>query len=100
MTDPVLQMIDRMRAAQRPELLKLLARTITEMTILGRSYYDEQGCVSHLRQTNEAIHRLAGHLRDLCDPDEAFTESRADGVRNILALLHPSSVSRIHGLKA
>ena len=58
-------MLDRMRAAQRPELLKLLARTITQITILGRDYYDDEDSISHLRQTNEAIHRLAGHLRDL-----------------------------------
>jgi len=99
MSDIARQLVDRMHTSQRAELLKLLARTITEITILGRDYYDDEDCVDHLRQTNEAIHRLAGHLRDLCNPDEAFTESRADAVRHVLALLHPSSVDRIHGIK-
>jgi hypothetical protein len=68
MGNEVLQVIDRMRAAKRPELLLLLAAAITEITIFGRAHYDGEDALSHLRRTNEAIHRLAGHLRDLCDP--------------------------------
>ncbi len=97
MGDAVLQVIDRMRAGRRPELLVLLAAAITEMTILGRAHYDDEDSTSYLRQTNEAIHRLVGHLRDLCDPDEAFTESRAVGVGEQLTLLHPSAIARIYG---
>lgn len=92
----VAQVIDRMRSAKRPELLMLLATSIAEMTILGRGHYDDEDSSGRLRSTNEAIHRLAGHLRDLCDPDEAFTESRAAGIGGQLALLHPSAVARIY----
>jgi len=42
MTDTVRQVIDRMCTSQRPELLMLLAATITQMTILGRCYYDDE----------------------------------------------------------
>ena len=100
MGDAVLQVINRMCAAKRPELLMLLAAAIAEITIFGRAHYDDEDSASHLRQTNEAIHRLAGHLRDLCDPDEAFTESRAAGVGEQLALLHPSAITRIYGFTA
>jgi hypothetical protein len=82
-------------AAQRPELLVLLARAITELTIRGRSHYDSPDANERLRETNEAIHRVSGHLCDLCDPDEAFTTSRRDGVAEELRLLPPSSIARI-----
>ena len=100
MGDTMLQVIDRMREAKRPELLLLLAAAITEMTIFGRAHYDDEDSQNHLRRTNEAIHRLAGHLRDLCDPDEAFTESRAAGVGEQLAILHPSAIARIYEVTA
>ncbi|MGY8707972.1 hypothetical protein RAD16_19705 [Bradyrhizobium sp. 18BD] len=100
MSDLLPELVDRMRASQRPEQLKLLAAAINEMTILGRSYYDHEDSAGHLRQTNEAIHRLTGRLYDLLDPDEAFTESRAVAVGYFLALLGPFSIARIHGLKA
>ena len=100
MGDAVLQVMDKMRAAKRPELLLLVATAITGLTILGRAHYDDEESVRHLRRTNEAIHRIAGHLRDLCDPDEAFTESRAAGISAQLALLHPSAIDRICELAA
>jgi hypothetical protein len=100
MKDVAAQLIARMQAAERAELLTLLAAAITEMTIFGRSRYDGEDAARHLRQTNEAIHRIAGHLRALCDPDELFTESRAAGVGEQLALLHPSAVARIYGFTA
>jgi hypothetical protein len=37
MGDAVLEVIDRMHAAKRPELLMLLGSAITEMTIFGRA---------------------------------------------------------------
>jgi hypothetical protein len=100
MKDAAPQLLARMHAAERSELLMLLAAAITEMTIFGRSHYDDTDPTGHLRQTNEAIHRLAGHLRDLCHPDEVFTESRADGIGEQLALLHPSAVARIYEFTA
>jgi hypothetical protein len=100
MADAVQRVIDRMRAAKRPELLRLLATAISDMTIRGRGHYDGDDSAGHLRQTNEAIHRLAGHLRDLCDPDVAFTPSRAAGVGEQLALLTPSALARLDGFVA
>lgn len=91
----MIQTIDRMRAANRQELLTLLATAITEMTIFARAHYDGDDSLSHLRQSNEAIHRLAGHLRDLCDPDETFSESRVAGIGGQFALLPPSAITRI-----
>jgi hypothetical protein len=95
MEDAVPELIHRMRAAKRPELLMLLAAAITEMTIWGRAHYDNEDSAGNLRQTNEAIHRLAGHLRSLCDPGVTFTESRAAGVGEQLALLPRSAIARI-----
>ena len=100
MEDAVLKLVGRMRAAKRQELLMLLAAAITEMTIRGRAHYDDEEATRFLRQTNEAIHRLTGHLRDLCDPDEAFTESRAAGIGEQIAILHPMAVARIYKLAA
>ena len=99
MQDAVGRVIDRMRAAQRPELLMLLASAITEMTIFGRVHYSAENSAGHFRQANEAIHQLAGNLRDLCDADETFTESRAAGVGACIALLHPTAITRIEGFK-
>jgi hypothetical protein len=73
-------------------LLKLLAQVINHMTIRGRSYYDSPDATVRLRETNEAIHQIAGHLRDLCDPNEVFTASREDGVAEQLRLLPPVSI--------
>ncbi|MGF1622527.1 MAG: hypothetical protein ACFCUR_18190 [Rhodomicrobiaceae bacterium] len=95
--DAVSQLIARMHTAERPELLMFLAEVIMEMTIFRRLHYEAEDPAGHLRQTNEAIHRLAGHLRDLCDPDEAFTESRAAGIGEQLALLRPSTIARMYG---
>ena len=92
--------IDRVRAATRQELLAILASAITEITIIGRTHYDDENSAIH-RQLNEAIHHLSGHLRDLCDPGKEFTESRAVVVGAVLALLHPSAIDRIlaHAIK-
>ncbi|MBR0874463.1 hypothetical protein JQ633_29190 [Bradyrhizobium tropiciagri] len=95
MSDDVQQAVDRMRVATRPQLLKILATAIMEMTMLGRAHYEDEDPAGYLRQTNEAVHRLAGHLCSLSDPAEVFTESRAAGIGEQLELLHPSAVARI-----
>ena len=100
MEDVLLKVIGQMRIAKRQELLILLAAAITQMTILGRAHYDAEDSTKRLRQTNEAIHRLTGHLRDLFDPNEAFTESRAAGIGEQLAILHPLAIARIYNLGA
>jgi len=94
------QLLARMASAKRLELLALLAAAINVLTIHGRAHYDSPDVIDRLRETNEAIHRLAGHLRDLCDPNEVYTASRADGVAEQLRLLHPSAISRIDGFMA
>jgi hypothetical protein len=92
-------LVARMAAAPRAELLMLLAAVICDLTIRGRAYYDDPDVVDRLRETNEAIHRLCGHLRDLCDPNEVFTVSRMHGVAEQLKLLAPSAISRLCELK-
>ena len=100
MNDVATRLIARLQAAERQELLMLLAATITEITILGRSHYDGEDAAGPLRQSNEAIHRIAVHLRDLCDPAEVFTDSRSAAIGAQLGLLHPSAVARIFGFTA
>lgn len=79
----------------RDELLKRLARGLTQLTIRNRAFYDDQYAKSRLVEGNEAIHRLTGHLRDLIDPIEELTESRKDGIIEALALLSPPTLDRI-----
>lgn len=88
------QLRARLMNAERPELLRLLAAVIAELTVRGRSYYDSPHAVERLRETNEAIHRVAGHLHDLSDSEVIFTASRADGVLEQIRLLTPSTGSQ------
>jgi hypothetical protein len=88
------QLRARLMNAERPELLRLLAAVIAELTVRGRSYYDSPDAVERLRETNEAIHRVTGHLRDLSDGEAIFTASRADGVMEQIRLLTPSTSSQ------
>jgi hypothetical protein len=98
------ELVHRLRAqiaqVQRPELLKLLAAGINDMTICGRSHYDSPDMIDGLRRTNEAIHRLSGHLRDLCDPDETLTSSRAEAISELLGSYAPSAISRFFAARA
>jgi hypothetical protein len=66
-----------------------------ELTIRNRYYYDSPDALARLREGNEAIHRLSGHLRDLLDPAEELTESRKDGIVEQLLLLSPPVLDRI-----
>jgi len=72
-----------------------LARGINELSIRNRAHYDQPDALHRLIQSNEAIHRLSGHLRDLIDPDEELTESRRDGILEQLQLLPPSALDRL-----
>ncbi len=78
----------QMVAAPRKGLIHFLACAIGEFTIAARAAY-EPVVVDQLMRCNEAIHRLSGHLRDLADPDEPMTHSRADGILEQLSLLPP-----------
>jgi len=79
----------------RATLLERLARGVTQLTIRNRAYYDAPDCAERLKQGNEAIHRLNGHLRDLLDVEEALTESRKDGIIEALSLLSPPALDQI-----
>jgi hypothetical protein len=83
---------DKLLAAPRARLLRFLASAINLLTVEGRSRYDEPSEDDRLKQTNEAIHRLSGHLRDLCDEREEMTGSRADGMIESLGLLNSAVI--------
>ena len=53
-----------------------------------------------LRTVNEAIHKLSGHLRDLCDQNERYIASRADAIYEQLTLLSEVNLRGLYGLTA
>jgi hypothetical protein len=71
----------------RPALLLFLASAIGSLTVRGRGSYHEPDERERLRAVNEEIHRVSGHLRDLIDAAEVFTESRAEGITESLRRL-------------
>ena len=79
-----------MVSAPRGRLIRFLAAAINEVTVEARGGY-EPLAPARLVRCNEAIHRLSGHLRDLADPQEPMTASRADGVLEQLAVLAPAT---------
>jgi len=95
MDDATARLTTLMIETERPVLLKLLVAMIGEMTIFGRTKYDDEDAVDQLRRVNEAIHRLTGHLRDLLDPAEPFTTSRAEGVCEQIESLPPSRIASL-----
>ncbi|WP_186457429.1 hypothetical protein [Nitrospirillum amazonense] len=76
--------------AQRPELLRLLVTGVHQLTVCARTHYSEPDALDRMRDINEAIHVLSGHLRDLFNENGPLTESRADGIVAALRLLGPS----------
>ncbi len=84
-------------ASERQGALALIAGAINDLTIAGRDAYDRPDAAERLSAVNEAIHRLSGHLRDLCDLDEVLTPSRADGVVEAMALIDHRSRDRLLG---
>lgn len=87
---------DKILALPRQGLLKLIAMGMNDLTIWGRSQYDAPDELRVLRTINEAMHRLSGHLRDLCDQDEPCTNSRAEGIVGNLAVLPDGSLKRLY----
>ncbi len=75
--------------------MEFIAAAINELTVFGRGAYDQTDEIARLRSINEAVHRLAGHLRGLADPDEPMTLSRAEGVVEQLVLLPAGVVARM-----
>jgi len=82
-------------AVRRPRLLWLLAQLIHELTIQARFCYGQADAAARMRETNEAIHRVSGHVRDLTDNDEAFTASGTDSIGEALQLLPPAAIDRL-----
>lgn len=80
----------------RENLLKMLSVSVHALTIAGRFHFQEPDELPRLRQINEAIHRLSGHLKDLCDPNEPYTPGRADGICLQLEILPQSSLKRLY----
>ena len=87
----------RLMSADRQTLLVMLAQVIHELTICSRYLYDDEKPLVGLREINEAIHRVSGRLRDLIDPGEPFTASRAIGIAAASELMPQSVLSRIYG---
>ena len=85
---------ERLLGADRNALLRLLASMIGEFTIDGRGAFIARD-LDGLFSANEAIHRLSGHMRDLTDPQEPFTESRAEVILACLAMLRPKTLARL-----
>jgi hypothetical protein len=78
----------------------MLCQLTHELTIRARFYYDEPEGIGAMRETNEAIHRVSGHCRDLTNHDEPFTSSRAEGIGEALKLLTPAALDRFYGFTA
>lgn len=86
----------RLGEVERPRLLWLLSQLIHELTIRARFYYDQPDAAGRMQETNEAIHRVAGHTRDLTNADEPFTNSRAASIGEALKLLTPAALDRLY----
>ncbi len=81
---------------ERPKLLLALCGIIHALTIRARSFYDEPDAVAGMRETNEEIHRVSGHMRALIDANEPLTPSRADGIAASAKLLTPAAMDRLY----
>lgn len=86
---------DQLVDAERNAALSFLAAAIHELTIAGRDGYGSSGAESHLMLVNEAIHRLSGHLRDLCDLQEPLTRGRAQGIVAAIELIDRRQLDRV-----
>lgn len=52
---------------------QLLADAIHELTIAGRSRYQEANCSEYLMSVNEAVHRVVGYLILVLDGEDIST---------------------------
>jgi hypothetical protein len=90
----------RLMTVERTTLLVMLARLIHDLTIHSRYFYDREDAFDGMRETNEAIHRIAGHMRALIDPTELITASRAGSIAAASELLSPAALDRLYGFTA
>ncbi len=77
--------------AERPRLLRYLARAIHGFTIMARDDASEEVKAA----INNRIHYLAGHIVGLSDPAEALTQSRLDGIIEQVATLNRGIAAEI-----
>lgn len=85
----------QLMAASREDVLRFLAAVVSELTLAGRYAYGRPDAEQRLAAVNEATHRVVNHLRDLLDPVAILTESRAEGILEVLRFLGPESCARI-----
>jgi len=90
----------RLGKLERMRLLWILSQFVHELTVRARGYYDLPEGLGGMQETNEAIHRVSGHLRDLAEENEPFTSSRADSIVEALKLLTPAALDRLYGFTA
>lgn len=86
---------ERLLAADRATLLLFLGGLLQELTIRARSYYDQPDSHARMVETNEAIHDVSGHLRDMLDSSEEMTPTRAGSAGACAALLVPNALNRL-----
>lgn len=90
----------RLMTIERVTLLAVLAKAIHELTIRAQSFYDQPSAIDGMRETNEAVHSVSGHLRDLIDANEPLTSSRAEAIVEAISLLTPAALNRLCELTA
>jgi ribonuclease HII len=86
---------DRLIVAPRDRQLRFLASAIHHFTLMARSGYGTPEPYQLMREVNESIHRLSGHLRDLTNATEPMTEDRADAIMASANHLHPGELELI-----
>ena len=76
-------------------MVHILSGLIHELTVRSRYFYDEPDSHRQMVGTNEAIHRIAGHLLYLQDARMGMTAGRAGGIAEAATLLSPEQVERL-----
>jgi hypothetical protein len=79
-------------AAERPALLRYLARSINGFTVMAR---DPDASEATKAAINNRIHYLSGHLVGLTHPAEPLTQSRLDGILENVASLNRGLADQI-----
>lgn len=75
----------KLSQVERFRLLRYIASGIHGLTIMAR---DPEGSPEAKAAINNRIHYLAGHLIGLADPNEPLTESRLNGVIELVGSLN------------
>lgn len=81
-------------ATRRPQQL-FIAALIHHLTISARDHYDSAEAATKLSLANEAIHRLAGHLRTILESDAPIEDWRIAQIENLLSQVHSANLVRL-----